>query len=408
MFKGLRNKFLIILMGIVSLIVVVFFSTILLFNYQNMDRNADIILNGMFKQQLPPQASNPRQPPRGARPFDGSDMRDRLAPIFTIELDEEKNITSISSMFELDEAFYQEIAADALAKKSGTGLVSYDGASFKYRMNDGKIVFLDISKEMQMFMNTVYTFLWIAVPLLAVIFLFSLYFANRSIRPIEEAYNRQKEFVADASHELKTPLAVIATNADMLLSSATEEQQKWLTYIRKETERMAKLTGRLLYLTKLDYTEENTIQCTFDCSKIIENYLMQMDAVFFEQQIQTEISIQPDVKINGDSEQLRQLVSILIDNAIKYTDGILKIRLERVGGDAVLTLYNTGKGIAADELPLIWNRFYRGDKSRENTGGFGLGLSIAKEIANRHNGSIEAESAENKWTRFIVKIPSAN
>ena len=406
MFKGLRNRFLIMHMVIVSLIVFVFFGTILLFNYQNMDNNADMILNDMFTQ--PPMPNGGGRPPRNDRPFRQGDMRERFAPIFTLELDENKNITNVISMFQLEDTFYKELSVIAFSQKSDVGLVTYDGVSFKYKMNNAKIMFLDISKERQMFMNTVYTFLWIAIPLLLVIFFISLYFANRSIKPIEASYNRQKEFIADASHELKTPLAVISANVDMLLADSSAEQKKWLTYIKKETERMASLTGSLLYLTKLDYVKEKSVESVFDLSKMMNDYLLQLDATFFENNIKTQVDILPDIKIKGDSEQFRRLVGILTDNAVKYTDGIIRIRLERTGNEVALTVYNTGKGISADELPLIWDRFYRGDKSRESAGGFGLGLSIAKGITEKHNGSLTAESVENEWTRFTLKIPPSD
>ena len=114
-----------------------------------------------------------------------------------------------------------------------------------------------------------------------------------------------------------------------------------------------------------------------------------------------------NIEINGDSEQITGMVGILVDNAIKYTDGKIEISLEKVQNSVKFTVINTGKGISKEELPKIWDRFYRGDKSREYTGGFGLELPIAKAIVESHKGSITAESNINEWTRFIVKLPLA-
>ncbi len=400
-------------MGIVTLIIFMFFGAILLLNYKNLNRNSDMMLDRIFEpapfaqENIAPPVSDTGSARMPGRPKgnDAPIKQARFSPIFTVELDDDNNAAGVDSLLKLDDEFIAGIVKAALSKHKEMAIIAYGGEYFKFKIGGRKIVFLDISKEMQMFTNTIYTFLWIAVPLLLVLFLISLYFANRSIKPIEASYNRQKEFIADASHELKTPLAVISTNVDMLMDGADGEQKKWLSYIKQETERMADLTGSLLYLTKLDYVQESSTETVFDFGKLLENVLMPFDAVFYESKINVQTIIAPGIKIKGDSAQLRRLVGILIDNAVKYTDGTIKITLEKTPSEAKLTVCNTGKGIAAGELEKIWDRFYRGDKSRANTGGFGLGLPIAKAIAQRHKGSITAESAEDEWTRFILKLP---
>ncbi len=408
MFKGLRNRFLILHMGVVGMIVFIFFGTVLFSNYQNMENNSNIILNRAFEpfRPNPPLSGDMVRPQPGG--FRDEDMRERFSPIFTVELDEDKNIKNIISMFTLQDNFYSEITSIALSKGEDSAKIKYDDSYFKFRVDGGKIVFLDITKEINIFLNTIYTFLWIALPLLLIMFLISLYFANRSIKPIEESYNKQKEFIADASHELKTPISVISTNADMLLGSASAQQKKWLSYIKQEVERMTSLTDSLLYLTKLEYVKENEEWETLSLSAMIDSYLIALEAAFYENRIRTEIQIPPDVNINGDSTQIRRLIGTLIDNAMKYTDEYIRITLEKSGNDAKLIVYNTGRGIKKDELDKVWDRFYRGDKSREKTGGFGLGLAIAWVITQRHGGSITAESVENEWTRFTLKLPLAH
>lgn len=397
MFRGLRNRFVILHMGIVTLVVVIFFGTILISNYQDMQKRADEILS---------RASEPKpEPPKGMPPS-GRGPEPRFSPVFTVELDAVGNIIHVISSFTLEDEFYQEVKNLAVVKKKDTGVISYGQEYFKYKFTgDRRIIFLDITKDVGMFTNTIYTFTWIAFPLLLIIFLISLYFANRSIKPVEEAYNKQKQFIEDASHELKTPLAVISTNTDILLESSSGEHRKWLGYIKSETERMAGLTSSLLFLAKLDYVEEKSLLASIDFSRLLEDYLIPLEALFFENKIETQIDIQSGVNINGDGEQIRRLIGTLIDNAIKYTDGNIKVTLKKDEPYAKLTVSNTGKGIDASELRSIWDRFYRGDKSRGSTGGFGLGLPIAKSIAERHKGGITAESNENEWTNFVLKLP---
>ena len=405
MFKGLRNKFLFVYMGTVVLLIFLFCGVIFTFTYQNIERNSNEILERGFNMRQRPMGEI--RPPAAELPPQGRGIRSDFAPMFSVEIDGSGKITRVDSFFEMEDSFYEELTQSVLSQSKKMGKVKADDAIFKYKVTYGRVVFLDVSQDEQMLRNMLYIFLWIAIPMLVFIFLISLYFANRSIKPIEISYNKQKEFIADASHELKTPLATIATNIDVLFEGANGEQTKWLTYIKSETERMANLTGSLLYLAKMDYKDANDLKSIFNFSDLINDYLMPFEALFYENKIKTDINILPDVKINGNSEQIRRLVGILIDNAIKYTNGRIRISLDATAGSAKLTVYNTGAGIVKDDLEKVWNRFFRGDKSREYSGGFGLGLPIAKAIADSHKGSITAESNVNEWTRFTVKIPLA-
>jgi len=394
-------------MGIVALIIFVFLGTQLIIMYNNMERDTDKALNSAVMPHgdtLSTRHINIRiSGPAGMPP----EFLPRLSPIFTLWLDQDMQIAHINSTFSVDKDFCDTMLGIALAENSPKGTVKYDGSYFKYKFDGSRVIFLDTTKEHGMFVDNIYSSLWIAIPTLLLVFLISLLFANRSIKPIEVSYNKQKEFIADASHELKTPLAVIATNTDMLLGSADAEQQKWLWYIKTEIDRMSNLTANLLYLTRMDYTEDNIAAEVLDFSKMMENYLLPLEALFYENKIDADVHIIPDIKIKADSEQIRRLIGILVDNAVKYNDGSIGITLERTASEAVLTVFNTGKGIAESEIEHIWDRFYRGDKSRSSAGGFGLGLAIAKSITTRNSGHIMAESMENEWTRFTVRFPLA-
>lgn len=158
--------------------------------------------------------------------------------------------------------------------------------------------------------------------MLIVIFFTSRFFANRSIAPVKEAFNKQKQFIADASHELKTPLAVINTNADVLLANSDDtihNQIKWLHHIKSETERMKTLTGDLLYLTEMEDSRVGLMFTNFNVSESVESVILTMEAIVYEKDISLTYEIEPGLTVRGSSEQIKQVVMILMDNAIKYT-----------------------------------------------------------------------------------------
>jgi signal transduction histidine kinase len=277
---------------------------------------------------------------------------------------------------------------------------------------DGYVIaFTECFAEHAMLRNLFLILLLVAVAALTGAFLISLFSAKRSIRPVEESFNRQKQFVADASHELKTPLTTINTNVDVLLShqdSRIGDERKWLDYIKTETERMTKLTNDLLYLAKLDHDDNNIMFSKVSFSEAAESIILVMEAVLFEKDINLTYNITPNVYVNGSSEQLKQVVMILFDNAVKYTpkSGNISISLTAETGDAVLRVRNSGEGISEDAQKHIFDRFYREDKSRaRESGGYGLGLAIAKAAVTSCKGTIRVNSEKNTYTEFTVKIP---
>ena len=243
--------------------------------------------------------------------------------------------------------------------------------------------------------------------MLFILFGVSFYFANRSIRPIEESWQKQKQFVADASHELKTPLAIIGANADALLANGEEtinSQKKWLDYIKAEAGRMGKLINDMLYLAKVEDTDET--QLPIDFSNAVRDVIASLEAVIFEKGIQLTQHIEPRIIVRGNEEKIKQAVLILLDNSIKYTGdlGDVAITLKRFRNQAVLSIQNSGESIPADRLPKIFDRFYRCDPSRtKETGGFGLGLSIARAIIERSGGCIYAQSSDS-GTTFTIEL----
>lgn len=210
-------------------------------------------------------------------------------------------------------------------------------------------------------------------------------------KPISENFERQKQFISDASHELKTPLTIIGASADVLKA---ENDNKWVNNIKEQTERMGALVTDMLSLAKL---EENTVinKTEFNLSEEIINNTLPFEAVTFEHNQRIFYEVQEDVKIVADKECVKKIINILMDNAVKYTskNGKIIIKLSKNKGKTVFSIYNTGSNVPDKDSARIFERFYRADESRSRErGGSGLGLAIAKNIANANKWKIYANS----------------
>ncbi|MBR1722310.1 MAG: HAMP domain-containing histidine kinase [Treponema sp.] len=226
------------------------------------------------------------------------------------------------------------------------------------------------------------------------------------IKPAEDAFEKQKQFIADASHELKTPIAVIGANIDVLEGEI--KNNKWLEYIKAENKRMGELVKDLLYLAKNDAGRNDLTFSDFDFSNAVENSVLPFEVVAFEANKTLEFNIEKQIVCNGDEKSLKQVFIILVDNALKNSEEGAKISVKAYaeGQKIIYKVHNTGAGIPKDELEKIFLRFYRSDSSRvRKTGGSGLGLSIARAIAQDHGGTLTADSEVGKWAEFTLTIP---
>jgi signal transduction histidine kinase len=456
MFKKLRNRFLIVNLVSISFMMMVAFITIYTITYQNVQRETNKELykasdfyhgpynsNGSKIQREDGQGaetgsktdsrSTTKSSPTGrggSSGMGGTDLGNRgpggdvKAPqarsvSFMIQTDDQGNITDTHSRFDMENTFYKE----ALQKVDRSNITegvrkrdqfTLDGTDWAYVIDPGgkglMIVFMDVTAQQGILTNLIYTFAVVGLIMLIVIYFLSRFFANRSIAPVREAFEKQKQFIADASHELKTPLSIINTNADVLLANqedTIENQAKWLHYIKSETERMSGLTNDLLYLTQMDDSHNKPIYTKFNMSDAVESIILPMEAVIFEKNITLDYNIEPNLNIHGNREQMKQVILILLDNAVKYsgTNGAVSITLRKLNQDVMLTVWNTGEGIAPEHLNRVFDRFYRTDSSRARKyGGHGLGLAIARSIVEQHKGEIYAKSIVGEGASFYVQL----
>ena len=326
---------------------------------------------------------------------------------FRIFLDEDKKVTNVNMdhIAAVDEKKAVRMTKMAMLRRGKVGLVG----SYRYRKeyNDGQvrsIIFLDC-KENQSFYHLAVTITstesTLLTCLLTVIFALA---SKRAVRPFEINSNRQKQFITDASHELKTPLAIISANAEVLQYKG--DGNEWTQNIIDQTKHMGKLINQLLVLAKLDEVQENSEKQEADLKLLLEETTRPFEEVATQKKVTLKLHLEEGVTIRVNREQIAQLVSILTENAAKYVNDGGKIvwRLTKTQHGAVLVVKNTTE----KELPdtkRMFDRFYRSDSSRSSkTGGQGIGLSIAKKIVDSHKGSITAKAGDGMVT-FRVSLP---
>lgn len=248
---------------------------------------------------------------------------------------------------------------------------------------------------------------------LALAFYGSLFLADRALIPIKRSWQRQQDFVADASHELRTPLTVIQTSLELVRGNpqeTVEDQSKWLENIQIETKRMSKLVDDLLFLARADSNQQPLDMKNFNLSAMLQSTLESLEAIASHQDINLEASIEEIPIFYGDESRIRQLIVILLDNALKHTPtgGIVRLNAVNLGTLVEIAVTDTGEGIEPEHLKRIFERFYRVDQARtKRTGGTGLGLSIADWIVNSHHGSINVSSRIGEETKFVVNLPNS-
>lgn len=435
MFKKLRNRFLIVNLMSISFMMIVAFITIYVITYQNVQRETNLELYKASDFYHGPYQSLPSTTGKnGSSGNGGNDFKENRGPggdlgspparsvSFMIQTDNQGNITDTHSRFNMENTFYnealQKVDRSNLAKgERQRGQFSLDGTDWAYIIDASTegpmIVFMDVTAQQGILTNLIYTFAVVGLIMLIMIYFLSRYFANRSIAPVREAFEKQKQFIADASHELKTPLTIINTNTDVLLANqedTIENQAKWLHYIKSEAERMSRLTNDLLYLTQMDDSHSMPMHTKFNMSDAVESIILPMEAVIFEKDISLDYNIEPDLSVHGNREQIQQVILILLDNAVKYsgTKGAVTVTLQKLNYDVMLTISNTGEGIAPEHLDRVFDRFYRTDSSRARiNGGHGLGLAIARSIVEQHKGEIYAKSSVGEGASFYVRLLGA-
>ncbi len=350
-------------------------------------------------------ATTTRQKPDSVPDKPSSDSDTATIDHFLCILDADGVLVELDGTEDYTETEAQTLSDAVMAEDATDG---YYGNLQYYRKNikEGTIlVFADRSAERLLLRNILWISIFMFFFMEGIVLVLTMVLTKRAMRPMYDTFERQRQFISDAGHELKTPLTIISANADILQDEIGEN--KWLSYIQSQTERMRVLIADMMNLTKLETSDPQRDFQQFSLSAAVSSAALPFESQAFEQHKHLNLEIQENISYTGNSDQIKQLVGIFIDNAIKYSDENAEIRvtLSQTRDKKTLKFYNTGKGVKPEEREKIFQRFYRSDSSRTRmTGGYGLGLSIAQSIADTHKIKIQVESEYEKWICFTLTL----
>lgn len=433
MIKELRRKFIAISMCSMAVVLFLLIGGINLVNYHNVNRTADARLDILaeneghfpyndtprfsdkkFSEEFPPSSELSPQHPKTQQFFRKmSEEAPFETRFFTVTLKEDGSLVSVDTgkIAAISTQDACDYASLLWQKQSRQGY--YD--NYKYRAipvsgtlgeTNTLYIFLDCERELNAFedfliASTAASLLGIALVLGLVVF-----FSKILVKPVAESYEKQKRFITDASHELKTPLSIIDANVEVL--EMEQGENEWTTSIHNQVKRLSSLTQKLVFLSRME--EENTSLFTmldFSLSDAVEESAEPFKAVADTARKTLALDIAPNLSYCGDEAAIRQLVSLLLDNALKYAseEGDIRLALKESGKNKILTVQNTAEGLSIGKMDVLFDRFYREDASRNSsTGGFGIGLSVAKAIVTAHKGKISAKSEDGKSIVFTITL----
>lgn len=406
MIKKLKRKFTLLATVSVFVLMTVLVGIMNIINFSSVAAEADTVLDILSQPNLPFEVRQgmPEKPhdkikdfiPRGMSPEVPYESRYFTATVSNGVLEK----TDVSRIVSVSEADVQAYVNKAAASSRDRGFIE----QFRYmKQTDGektRLIFLDCGRKLDQFYGFMLTSA--AVGLLGCVIVFAVFLlaAGRIVRPIAESYEKQKRFITDAGHEIKTPLTVIGANLDLLEADFGENES--IADIRTQTKRLNALTGDLVYLSKMEEADGSLKKTEFSLSELTEETARQFSALAKAQGKQYTVGVEPNLTMCGAPDEIRRLISILLDNAMKYSQdgGSVELNITSHKRFLQISVRNTlSEPVAAESVSHLFERFYRADASRNSeTGGHGIGLSIAQAITAAHNGKISAESRDCEFS----------
>ncbi|MBR4863117.1 MAG: HAMP domain-containing histidine kinase [Oscillospiraceae bacterium] len=403
MIKKLRIKFICIMMAIAMVMVGFILGVVVYFTSANMEMQSVSMMRAI--------ASAPFQ--KGAlMPPEGDEVR---LPFFTVQVSNRGElVTAGGGYFDLsDREYLQQLVNLTMEAQGDSGvLAEYDLRYLKAMSPRGmSIVFADTATEDATIQSLIYSCVIIFLAAMLVFFGISVLLSRWAIKPVAHAWDQQRQFVADASHELKTPLAVIMTNAELMQNENTDETEskKFSQNILSMTYQMRSLVENMLEMARVD---NGTVKMHFDrldMSQVIEDATLSFQLLYEEKETPLECHIREGISVHGSEQHIYQLMDVLLDNALKYgtPKEAVRVVLTGSGRSCLLSVASAGDPFTKEEQKNIFKRFYRADKARAMNGSYGLGLSIAEAIAEAHKGKIWVESKDG-YNTFYVQLPMLN
>lgn len=405
MIKKLRQKFILISMFSLTFVIAIIIGIINIHNYSSIVKRADEKLeliinnNGIFPREKDNKIMPPDNKMSPEAPFE--------TRYFSVTFNNNGEVikVNIDRIAAIDELSAESYATSLYNNSKTKGFFKNYRYQSKTRDTETLYVFIDCQHDLITFREFLYASLLFSLIGITTIFLLVFFSSKIILKPISESYEKQKHFITDASHELKTPLTVIDASADVLEMEVGENE--WITSIKDQVTRLTKLTEDLLMLSRMNETNR-VIFTDFSLSEVLEDSIKRFESVAISQGKTIETNIPNNISYNGEINMLSQLFSILLDNALKYTNekGLIKVSLSETEKNKKIVFYNTCENIEIGNHDYLLERFYRKDSSRNsNTGGHGIGLSIAKSIIDNHKGKINIKSDDGKSITITITLP---
>lgn len=405
MIKKLRQKFILISMFSLTFVIAIIIGIINIHNYSSIVKRADEKLeliinnNGIFPREKDNKIMPPDNKMSPEAPFE--------TRYFSVTFNNNGEVikVNIDRIAAIDELSAESYATSLYDNSKTKGFFKNYRYQSKTRDTETLYVFIDCQHDLITFREFLYASLLFSLIGITTIFLLVFFSSKIILKPISESYEKQKHFITDASHELKTPLTVIDASADVLEMEVGENE--WITSIKDQVTRLTKLTEDLLMLSRMNETNR-VIFTDFSLSEVLEDSIKRFESVAISQGKTIETNIPNNISYNGEINMISQLFSILLDNALKYTNekGLIKVSLSETEKNKKIVFYNTCENIEIGNHDYLLERFYRKDSSRNsNTGGHGIELSIAKSIIDNHKGKINIKSDDGKSITITITLP---
>lgn len=400
MIKKLRLKFVIINMSFVTVMLCIIFGLMFYFTSANLEEESISMMQSIASRPFRIEVPNEQ----------GKDIR---LPYFTVQVGLQGELLATGGgYYDLsDRDFLEYLVKTTYTSAKTLGVIEEYNLRY-YRVDtpiDRYLVFADISSERATLKNLMKSCLVIGGVSFFMFLGISILLSQWAVKPVELAWKQQRQFVADASHELKTPLTVIITNAELAQSPEYDDEtrHRFINNILVVSRQMRTLIEDLLQLARADNTDTEENFTVLDFSKLVSDAILPFEPVFYENGLKLSVQIDNGIKVSGEEDLLYQLVNVLLDNARKYSfaSGATWVTLRKEGRKrCLLIVANEGKNISPEEAKNIFKRFYRGDQARSRTGSFGLGLSIAESVVEKHKGRIWVKSSDG-INYFYVELP---
>lgn len=408
MLKKMQRRFILVAMIAFGMVMLVIGAGINVVNYFQMAASQDDLINRILEyEQMKVSHPEKRHPPASQMPWVRGPEAEFTTRFFTVHCDEAGNIVLVTRDYisSIDEAAAEAYTAQVLAEGRERGYYE----DYRYLVtsdeNGSTVIFLNVFESLRIRQSLLFVSVGIGIFSLLAVFLLVLIFSRYAIRPYVRNIERQKRFITDAGHELKTPLTSIATSAD--IAAMEYEDDEWIANIQKQTVRLTKLVSELVTLSRLDEEAPLPEKFVFSLSDAAWEIAEPFAALAKAREKVYSQSIEEHLKLEGSRNMIQQMLSILLDNAVKYSDahGEIRMSIYRRHNKVCMEVFNTCDLQNITDLNRLFDRFYRPDESRStNTGGYGIGLSIAKAIAEAHGGKIMVDRPNGSSILFKVVI----